>query len=84
MIVAGWGVELRFRMPSVQKKKKGFSGPEFEALRWAAAWPRLLVSWWPRRARSPASCAVPSAYFRPSTPVGRRECSLPTGREPQT
>lgn len=41
----GVGVELRFRMPSVQKKKKkGFSGPEFEALRWAAAWPRLLVS----------------------------------------
>lgn len=41
--VGGGGVELRFCMPSVQKKK-GFSGPEFEALRWAAAWPRLLES----------------------------------------
>lgn len=27
-------------------------------------------------------CCSPS-YFRPSAPVGRRECSLPTGREPQ-
>ena len=60
-----------------KKIKKGFRGPEFEALRWAATCPRQLVSQWPRRAGSPASCAVPSSYFRPSAPVGRRDAVCP-------
>ena len=43
-LIVGGGTKI---LPAIYKKKKkkiGFSGPEFEALRWAATCPRLLVS----------------------------------------